>query len=297
MNPPAHDVVHGPAMTTRYRQRRLILLVTLLGATVIPIIAVGAWWLWPLLVIPAVLAAPLAGGIGLIATLLAAAVALAAASAGQVSAGEITAGFVAVVVLAALGAAHAGMAEGLAFGQRDADDDRGRRPSGLAPLDVFDLIADRDCQRAAEDGGPVSLALVGITDLDDITTIYGGAVRDALLDAANHGVARVISPSDLVVAWEQGVPVSLDGERLAGAVLVARLAAASAQYGFGRNIHVGETALGIKGRIGFEAGAALPHVLPREDADTALIVHVVDILPLEATNAIAMDTCACCYFM
>jgi argininosuccinate synthase len=28
-------------------------------------------------------------------------------------------------------------------------------------------------------------------------------------------------------------------------------------YGFGRNIHVGETALGIKGRIGFEAGAAL----------------------------------------
>ena len=28
-------------------------------------------------------------------------------------------------------------------------------------------------------------------------------------------------------------------------------------YGIGRNIHVGETALGIKGRIGFEAGAAL----------------------------------------
>ena len=30
-----------------------------------------------------------------------------------------------------------------------------------------------------------------------------------------------------------------------------------ARYGIGRNIHVGETALGIKGRIGFEAGAAL----------------------------------------
>ncbi|HET9707500.1 MAG TPA: hypothetical protein VFP39_04280, partial [Gemmatimonadales bacterium] len=29
------------------------------------------------------------------------------------------------------------------------------------------------------------------------------------------------------------------------------------EYGIGRNTHLGETALGIKGRIGFEAGAAL----------------------------------------
>ena len=34
-------------------------------------------------------------------------------------------------------------------------------------------------------------------------------------------------------------------------------ASSAEAYGIGRNIHVGETALGIKGRIGFEAGAAL----------------------------------------
>ena len=36
-----------------------------------------------------------------------------------------------------------------------------------------------------------------------------------------------------------------------------RLGELAEAYGIGRNIHVGETALGIKGRIGFEAGAAL----------------------------------------
>jgi argininosuccinate synthase len=64
-------------------------------------------------------------------------------------------------------------------------------------------------------------------------------------------------PREIVLAWEQGMPVALDGAREAGPDLVARLGDLAESYGIGRNIHVGETALGIKGRIGFEAGAAL----------------------------------------
>jgi argininosuccinate synthase len=60
-----------------------------------------------------------------------------------------------------------------------------------------------------------------------------------------------------VLGWKDGLPVSLDGERLEGPALIERLGALARAYGVGRNIHVGETALGIKGRIGFEAGAAL----------------------------------------
>jgi argininosuccinate synthase len=62
---------------------------------------------------------------------------------------------------------------------------------------------------------------------------------------------------EIVLAWAQGLPISLDGEVLDGPALVARLGDLCEAYGVGRNIHVGETALGIKGRIGFEAGAAL----------------------------------------
>jgi argininosuccinate synthase len=62
---------------------------------------------------------------------------------------------------------------------------------------------------------------------------------------------------EIILTWEQGLPVSLDGHSLDGPEIVARLGDYADRYGFGRNIHVGETALGIKGRIGFEAGAAL----------------------------------------
>jgi argininosuccinate synthase len=62
---------------------------------------------------------------------------------------------------------------------------------------------------------------------------------------------------EIVLGWEHGLPVSLDGVPLDGPPLVARLGDTAEAYGIGRNIHVGETALGIKGRIGFEAGAAL----------------------------------------
>jgi argininosuccinate synthase len=69
--------------------------------------------------------------------------------------------------------------------------------------------------------------------------------------------ANAPAPREIVLAWERGLPVALDQAPLAGPALVARLGELSEAYGLGRNIHVGETALGIKGRIGFEAGAAL----------------------------------------
>jgi argininosuccinate synthase len=62
---------------------------------------------------------------------------------------------------------------------------------------------------------------------------------------------------EVVVGWAAGIPVTLDGDALTGPELIRALGDLGDAYGFGRNIHVGETALGIKGRIGFEAGAAL----------------------------------------
>jgi argininosuccinate synthase len=64
-------------------------------------------------------------------------------------------------------------------------------------------------------------------------------------------------PQELVIGWDQGLPVVIDNRPLAGYELVQQIGELASHYGIGRNIHVGETALGIKGRIGFEAGAAL----------------------------------------
>jgi argininosuccinate synthase len=62
---------------------------------------------------------------------------------------------------------------------------------------------------------------------------------------------------EIVIEWQHGLAVALDGQALGGPALIQRLGELTGCYGIGRNIHVGETALGIKGRIGFEAGAAL----------------------------------------
>jgi argininosuccinate synthase len=64
------------------------------------------------------------------------------------------------------------------------------------------------------------------------------------------------APTTLVIGYERGVPVSLDGERLAAVALVERLNALGRPYGIGRGVHLGDTILGIKGRVGFEAPAA-----------------------------------------
>ncbi len=62
---------------------------------------------------------------------------------------------------------------------------------------------------------------------------------------------------DLVIEWADGLPCALDGQKLGGHALVEVLSERLAPYGIGRAIHLGETVLGIKGRIGFEAGSAL----------------------------------------
>lgn len=63
-------------------------------------------------------------------------------------------------------------------------------------------------------------------------------------------------PARHVVGFAQGVPVALDGEALPPVELIEGLEAVAAPHGIGRGIHLGETILGIKGRVAFEAPAA-----------------------------------------
>lgn len=64
------------------------------------------------------------------------------------------------------------------------------------------------------------------------------------------------APETLPIDFEEGLPVALDGAALQGVELVEALNEIGGTHGVGRDIHVGDTILGIKGRIGFEAPAA-----------------------------------------
>jgi argininosuccinate synthase len=93
------------------------------------------------------------------------------------------------------------------------------------------------------------------------TTLGGGWTHDAWQAPPEDAWPGADDPpasdaSNLIIGWDAGLPVTLDHEALAGPDLVEALDARLAPYRIGRGIHLGETVLGIKGRIGFEAGAA-----------------------------------------
>jgi argininosuccinate synthase len=63
-------------------------------------------------------------------------------------------------------------------------------------------------------------------------------------------------PSHHHIHFEQGRPVGLDGKKLAPVEVIERLETLGAAYGIGRGIHLGDTIIGTKGRVAFEAPAA-----------------------------------------
>jgi argininosuccinate synthase len=63
-------------------------------------------------------------------------------------------------------------------------------------------------------------------------------------------------PVTLTVSFKQGIPVALDGKQLDPVALIEALEIIGGSYGIGRGIHVGDTVLGTKGRVAFEAPAA-----------------------------------------
>ena len=64
-------------------------------------------------------------------------------------------------------------------------------------------------------------------------------------------------PQRIEITFEKGEPVALNGETMAPVQLIQELNELAGHYAIGRDIHVGDTILGIKGRVGFEAPAPL----------------------------------------
>jgi len=108
------------------------------------------------------------------------------------------------------------------------------------------------------------------------TTWGGGWTHDPWTgppDELSEPPADAPDPVEIVLEWRTGLPVALDGEPLAGPALVARIEEIAGAYGIGRGIHVGETALGIKGRIGFEAAAAVVLVTAHRELEKLVLTR------------------------
>lgn len=138
-------------------------------------------------------------------------------------------------------------------------------------LEVLAPVRDHDWQRAAQvawlqerglpvpaGGGAYSInrGLWGTTIGGKETLDSRESIPESAWVVTAGAFDRPRAPERHRLGFERGVPVSLDGEKLDPVALIERLEALAGPFGIGRGIHLGETILGSKGRVAFEAPAA-----------------------------------------
>jgi argininosuccinate synthase len=135
----------------------------------------------------------------------------------------------------------------------------------LAPVRDHNFAREKQLEFLRERGMPIpargssysinrglwGVTIGGTETLDSRDSIPESAwvLSSGALDAAGK-------PETLEIAFEQGVPVAVDGEALDAVALIERLEARGSAFAIGRGIHLGDTILGTKGRVAFEAPAA-----------------------------------------
>ncbi len=78
-------------------------------------------------------------------------------------------------------------------------------------------------------------------------------------------------PSSHTLEFAAGVPVALDDAALPPVELIEKLESLTGQYGIGRGIHLGDTVLGTKGRVAFEAPAAVTLITAHRELEKLVL--------------------------
>lgn len=112
------------------------------------------------------------------------------------------------------------------------------------------------------------------------TTIGGGETRDSWEEPPESVYLKTAAvekapekAEEIVISFERGLPTRVNGKRLEGIALVEHLNALGGRHGVGRGIHLGDTIFGIKGRIAFEAPAALILVAAHRELEKLVLTQ------------------------
>ena len=95
--------------------------------------------------------------------------------------------------------------------------------------------------------------------------LWGTSVGGAETLTSSQSLPEEAWPSQLTnsgtasvnIKFEKGEPVGLNGQEMSPVEVIEQLNEIGGGYAIGRDIHVGDTVIGIKGRVGFEAPGAM----------------------------------------
>ncbi len=78
-------------------------------------------------------------------------------------------------------------------------------------------------------------------------------------------------PSEHTLEFDEGIPIALDDDDMAPVALIEALETLAGRYGIGRGIHLGDTVLGTKGRVAFEAPAAVTLITAHRELEKLVL--------------------------
>jgi argininosuccinate synthase len=102
----------------------------------------------------------------------------------------------------------------------------------------------------------VNRGLWGVTIGGKETLTSDGSIPESAWVLSKDAFTHPKNPEHHRIGFERGVPVSLDGAAYPAVEIIERLETLAGPFGIGRGIHLGDTVIGTKGRVAFEAPAA-----------------------------------------
>ena len=144
----------------------------------------------------------------------------------------------------------------------------------IAPARLWGLSREDCIEYAAKWDIPLSVTKEKLYSIDE--NLWGRAIECGVIedpwnrppeDVYTMTRPTAIEPTELVIAFESGVPVSVDGRALAPAPLIAEVNRIVGSYGFGRLDMVENRRVGIKSREAYECPGALALLLAHADLE------------------------------
>jgi argininosuccinate synthase len=102
----------------------------------------------------------------------------------------------------------------------------------------------------------VNRGLWGVTIGGKETLTSQGSIPDEAWVLSKEAFTQPRPPERHTIGFTRGVPDSLDGRRMPAVAVIEALETLAGPFGIGRGIHLGDTVIGTKGRVAFEAPAA-----------------------------------------
>jgi len=150
----------------------------------------------------------------------------------------------------------------------------------VAPMRDLDLSREWEIDYARDHGIDVPVTKERPWSIDEnlwSRSIEGGLLEDPSREPPEEIYAwtkspeRGIAPQKVEIEFSEGVPIALDGERMGGIELIAKLNKMAGEHGVGRTDMIEDRVLGLKARENYEHPAATVLLNAHQDLERLVL--------------------------